>query len=194
MLHRLYAWTMRLAEHRHAPYWLFVVAVAEASVFPIPVEGILLPMMFAQPRKGWWYSTIATAGTIVGGAIGFAIGYLLYDSVGKAILEFYGHTDAYKNFAELYREWGGWIVFAGGFTPIPYKVVSIASGVVHMDFFIFILASLISRGLRFYIQAAILWWFGDAARTFVEKNLVYVTLAAFVLLIAGFAIIEWLWH
>ena len=194
MLHRLYAWTMRLAEHRHAPIWLFVVAVAEASVFPVPVEGILLPMIFAQPRKGWWFSTIATAGTLVGGAIGFAIGYLLYDSVGQAILSFYGHTDAFKEFSELYREWGGWIVFAGGFTPIPYKVVSIASGVVHMDFLVFMVASLISRGLRFYIQAAILWWFGEAAREFVEKNLVYVTLAAFVLLVGGFVMVEWLWH
>ena len=194
MIHRLYARTMRLAEHRHAPAWLFGVAVAEASFFPVPVEAILLPMMFAQPKKGWWYSAIATAGTVVGGALGFAIGALLYKTVGQAILSFYGHGDAFQHFAELYREWGGWIVFAGGFTPIPYKVVSIASGVVHMDIWVFLLASLVSRGLRFYIQAALLWWFGPAIRVFVEKNLIWVTLAAFILLIAGFALIKWLWQ
>ncbi len=194
MIHRIYARTMRLAEHRHARIWLFVVATAEASVFPVPVEGILLPMIFAQPKKGWWYSTIATAGTLIGGAIGFAIGALLYQSVGKIILEFYGHSDAFNHFSELYREYGGWIVFAGGFTPIPYKVVSIASGVVHMDFAVFMLASLVSRGLRFYIQAALLWWFGPPIRVFVEKNLVWVTFAAFLLLIGGFALIKWLWQ
>jgi membrane protein YqaA with SNARE-associated domain len=194
MIHRLYAWTMRLAEHRHAPAWLFGVAVAEASFFPVPIEGILLPMMFAQPKKGWWYAAIATAGTVVGGAVGFAIGALLYQSVGQAILDFYGHGDAFQQFADLYRKWGGWIVFAGGFTPIPYKVISIASGVVQMNIWVFLLVSLVSRGIRFYIQAALLWWFGPAIREFIEKYLVWVSLGAFVLLIAGFAVVKWLWR
>jgi membrane protein YqaA with SNARE-associated domain len=194
MIHRLYAWTIRLAEHRHAPARLFGVAVAEASFYPVPVEGILLPMMFAQPRKGWRYAAIATAGTVVGGGLGFAIGALLYQSVGQAILDFYGHGDAFHQFADLYREWGGWIVFAGGFTPIPYKVISIASGVVHMDIWVFLLVSLVSRGIRFYIQAALLWWFGPAIRDFIEKYLVWVALGAFVLLVGGFAIVKWLWQ
>jgi membrane protein YqaA with SNARE-associated domain len=194
MLQRLYAWTMRLAEHRHAPAWLFGVAAAEASVFPVPVEGILLPMMFAKPKRSWWYSTIATAGTVVGGAIGFGIGVFFYETVGKAILDFYGHADAFKNFAQLYREWGGWIVFAGGFTPIPYKVISIASGVVHMDIWLFLAVSLVSRGMRFYLQALLLWWFGPRIRHFVENNLAWVALGAFALLIIGFMMIEWLWR
>ena len=194
MIHRLYAWTMRLAEHRHAPAWLFGVAVAEASFFPVPVEGILLPMMFARPKRSWWYSTIATAGTVIGGALGFAIGALFYQTVGKAILDFYGQADAFQQFAGLYRDWGGWIVFAGGFTPIPYKVISIASGVVRMDIWVFLIVSLVSRGLRFYIQAALLWWFGPAVRTFVEKNLAWVAFGAFALGVAGFAMIEWLWR
>jgi len=193
MIHRLYAWTMRLAEHRHAPAWLFGVAVAEASVFPVPIEGILLPMMFAQPKRAWWYSTIATAGTIIGGAIGFAIGALFFEAVGKAILDFYGNADAFEQFAELYRHWGGWIVFAGGFTPIPYKVISIASGVVRMDFWLFMIVSLVSRGMRFYIQAALLWWFGPAIRHFVEKNLAWVAFGVFILGVAGFAIVRWVW-
>jgi membrane protein YqaA with SNARE-associated domain len=193
MLQRLYVWTMRLAEHRHAPAWLFGVAVAEASVFPVPVEGILLPMMFAQPKKGWWYSAIATAGTVVGGALGFAIGALFYQTIGKPILEFYGHAQAFDDFAKLYREWGTWIVFAGGFTPIPYKVISIASGVVRMDIWVFLLVSLVSRGIRFYIQAALLWWFGPAIRNFVENNLAWVALIAFVLLVGGLMVIKWLW-
>jgi membrane protein YqaA with SNARE-associated domain len=192
MLHRLYTRTMLLAEHRHAPAWLFGVAVAEASFFPVPVEAILLPMMFAKPKRGWWYSAIATAGTVVGGALGFAIGALLYNTVGQAILDFYGQGDAFQHFSELYRHWGGWIVFAGGFTPIPYKVISIASGVVRMDIWLFLAVSLVSRGMRFYIQAALLWWFGPAIRHFVEKNLVWVAFGAFMLAVIGFALIKWL--
>jgi len=193
MLRRLYDWTLRLAGHRHAAWWLFAVAVAEASFFPIPIEALLLPMMFAAPRRSWRYAAIATVGTVIGGALGYLIGALLYEGVAAPILAFYGYMHSYEAFAALYHEWGAWIVVAGGFTPIPYKVVAIASGAVHLDIWVFLLASLGSRGLRFAIEAALLAWFGPPIRAFVEQRLALVAMVSFVALVGGFAVIKWLW-
>ena len=192
MLQRLYDRTMQLAGHRHAIWWLFALSVAEASFFPIPIEAMLLPMMFAAPRKCWLYAGVVTAGTVIGGLGGYAIGALLYDTVGEPLLAFYGHEDAYKHFSGLYSLWGAWIVFAGGFTPIPFKVVTIASGVVHLDLVTFVIASIVSRGLRFAIEAALLTWFGPPIRSFIEKRLALVATVSFVIGIAGFASVKWL--
>jgi len=192
MLQRLYDRTMKLAAHRHAVWWLFALSAAEASFFPIPIEAMLLPMMFAAPRRAWLYAGVATLGTVIGGVLGYAIGALLYDSVGQPILAFYGHEAAYDDFAALYGEWGAWIVFAGGFTPIPYKVVTIASGVAHLDLVVFIVASVLSRGLRFLIEAALLTWFGPAIRSFIERRLGLVATVTFVVAIAGFVSSKWL--
>jgi membrane protein YqaA with SNARE-associated domain len=192
MLQRLYDRTIRLAGHRHAVWWLFVLSVAEASFFPIPIEAMLLPMMFAAPRRCWFFAGIATAGTVIGGLGGYAIGALLYDTVGEPLLAFYGHQDAYHHFAGLYDEWGAWIVFAGGFTPIPFKVVTIASGVAHLDLVVFVVASVVSRGLRFLIEAALLTWFGPPIRQFIEKRLALVATVSFVVAIAGFVAVKWL--
>ncbi len=192
MLQRLYDRTIQLAGHRHAIWWLFVLSVAEASFFPIPIEAMLLPMMFAAPRKCWLFAGVATAGTVIGGVGGYAIGALLYDTVGEPLLAFYGHEDAYAHFSGLYGEWGAWIVFAGGFTPIPFKVVTIASGVAHLDLVVFIIASIVSRGLRFAIEAALLTWFGPPIRSFIEKRLALVATVSFVVAIAGFVAVKWL--
>lgn len=192
MLRRLYDWTLHLARHRHAVWWLFAVAVAEASFFPVPIEALLLPMMFAQPRRGWWFALVATVGTVIGGVLGWLIGALLYEAVAQPILAVYGYMDAYAEFSELYREWGVWIVFAGGFTPIPYKVVSIASGAVDLDIWVFIVASAVSRGLRFAIEVGLLAFFGPPIRSFVEKRLAMVAMLSFAALVAGFLAIEWL--
>lgn len=192
MLQRLYDRTIQLAGHRHAIWWLFVLSVAEASFFPIPIEAMLLPMMFAAPRKCWLFAGVATAGTVIGGLGGYAIGALLYDTVGEPLLAFYGREDAYAHFAGLYGEWGAWIVFAGGFTPIPFKVVTIASGVAHLDLVVFIIASIVSRGLRFVIEAALLTWFGPPIRSFIEKRLALVATVSFVVAIAGFVAVKWL--
>ncbi len=192
MLQRLYERTMRLAGHRRAVWWLFALAIVEASFFPIPIEAMLLPMMFAAPRRSWLYAGVATAGTVIGGLGGYVIGALLYDAVGAPLLVFYGHEEAYGHFADLYGAWGAWIVFAGGFTPIPFKVVTIASGVVHLDLWVFIVASIVSRGLRFAIEAALLTWFGPPVRQFIEQRLALVATVSFVVAVAGFAAVKWL--
>jgi membrane protein YqaA with SNARE-associated domain len=194
MLRRLYDWTLSLAGHRHAAWWLLVVSTVECSVFPIPVEAMLLPMMFATPRRAWRLAGLATLGSLAGCLIGYAIGALLYDSVGRPILQLYGQQDAFRQFSALYREWGAWIVVAGGFTPIPFKVVTIASGVVHLDLVVFVAASVASRGLRFAIEAALLSFFGPPIRDFVERRLALVAGAGFALAVAGFTALGWLWQ
>jgi membrane protein YqaA with SNARE-associated domain len=194
MLRRLYDWTIRLAGHRHARWWLLVVSTAECSVFPIPIEAMLLPMMFADARRCWRLAGIATLGTLFGALIGYGIGALLYESVGRPILALYGQQDAFAQFSALYREWGAWIVVAGGFTPIPFKVVTIASGVVHLDLVVFVVASVASRGLRFAIEAALLTWFGPPIRDFVERRLALVAGATFAAAVLGFVAVRWLWQ
>ena len=192
MLQRLYHATMRLAAHRHALWWLAALAFVEASFFPIPVEALLLPVMFANPRRAWLAAAVATAGTVAGGVAGYAVGALLYEFAGRPILAFYGYQEAYGEFARLYDAWGAWIVFAGGFTPIPYKVVTIASGAAGLDMMVFVLASAVSRGLRFGIQAVLLACFGPPVRAFIEKRLGLAVTVAFAALVAGFAALSWL--
>ena len=192
MLQRLYDRTVELAGHRHAVWWLLAMSITESSFFPIPVEAMLLPMMFAAPRRAWLYAAVATAGSVVGGIGGYLIGVLLYDTVGQPILAFYGHQDSFDLFAERYEAWGSWIVFAGGFTPIPYKVITIASGAASLDLTVFIVMSALSRGLRFFIEAALLAWFGPPVRMFVEKHLALASAAAFVVVVAGFVSLKWL--
>ena len=188
---RLYTRTMDLAASRHAVWWLLALAVAEASFFPVPVEALLLPMMFATPSRAWILALLATIGTVLGGVTGYAVGLFLHDAVAWPLLELYGYAETYAEYAALYNEWGAWIVFAGGFTPIPYKVVTIASGAMHLDIWVFVAASAVSRGLRFAIEAALLSWFGVPLRGLVERHLTLAGLAMLVALVAGFVAIKW---
>ncbi|MCE2519838.1 MAG: DedA family protein [Alphaproteobacteria bacterium] len=192
MFERLYARTMELAASRHAVWWLLALAVAEASFFPVPVEALLLPMMFATPSRAWFLALLATIGTVVGGVTGYAIGLFLHDTIAWPVLEFYGYAEAYAEYATLYNVWGAWIVFAGGFTPIPYKVVTIASGAMHLDIWVFVAASAASRGLRFAIEAALLSWFAVPVRGLVERHLTLAGLAMLAALVVGFVAIRWI--
>ncbi len=192
MFERLYARTMELAASRHAVWWLLALAVAEASFFPVPVEALLLPMMFATPSRAWFLALLATIGTVVGGVTGYAIGLFLHDAIAWPVLEFYGYAEVYAEYATLYNVWGAWIVFAGGFTPIPYKVVTIASGAMHLDIWVFVAASAVSRGLRFAIEAALLSWFAVPVRGLVERHLTLAGLAMLAALVAGFVAIRWI--
>jgi len=186
MLRRLYDWTMGLAGHRHAERWLAGVSFVESSVFPIPVDALLVPMMLARADRVFRLAFIATIFSVVGGVAGYAIGALLFEQIGEPILKFYGYMDKFETFAELYREWGWWIVVAAGFTPLPYKVVTIASGVAVLDIWVFVIASLLSRGARFFLEGLLLRWFGPPIRTFIEDRLGLVALATVALGLAGF--------
>ena len=192
MLRRLYDWTMHLAGHRRALLALAVISFAESSIFPIPPDVLLIPMILAARQRAWLIATVCTAASVVGGVFGYAIGALLFDTLGQPIVEFYGYLDRYQEFRAGYEEWGAWIVAGAGFTPFPYKVITITSGVMQLDFAVFMLASVVSRGARFFLVAALLWYFGPPIRTFIERYLAQLTLLFFVLLFGGFVALRYL--
>lgn len=192
MIRRLYDWTMTAATHRNAPAALFGVSFAESSFFPIPPDVMLIPMILAQKAKAWLFAAIATLGSVIGGIFGYAIGYFVFETIGIPILNFYGMTDAFQEFAAKYNEWGAWIVFIAGVTPFPYKVITIASGATQLNFVVFMVASILARGLRFFAVAALLYWFGPPIRDFIERWLNLVAIVFVVLLVAGFIAIKYL--
>ncbi len=192
MLKPLYDWTMTLAGHRHALIALAVVAFVESSVFPIPPDVLIIPMVLAARSRAWRIAGVATAASVVGGLAGYAIGALLFDTLGRPLLDFYGYQAQFADFQERYREWGAWIVFGAGLTPFPYKVITITSGVMDLNLAVFTVASVLSRGARFFLVAALLWHFGPPIRRFIEDNLAVLTTVFFVLLVGGFVALRYL--
>ncbi len=192
MLRRLYDWTMGLAAHRHALLALGAVSFVESSVFPIPPDVLIIPMVLAARDRAWMIALVATVTSVAGGLAGYAIGAFLFDTLGQSILAFYGKEDAYAQFQGLYNEWGAWIVAAAGFTPIPYKVFTIASGALSLDPTVFTFASALSRGARFFLLAALLWYFGPPIKGFIDRHLPILATLFFVSLFAGFIAIRYL--
>lgn len=192
MMRRLYDWMMRKASSDRAPEALGVVSFIESSFFPIPPDVMLIPMILARRDKAFWYATIATVTSVLGGMLGYAIGYYLYDTVGLPILKFYGKEGALDGFIQFVHDYGVPAVIIKGMTPIPYKVVTIAAGVGKMDLLAFTGASIIARAMRFYLVAALLYWFGDPIRNFIEKRLTLVTTVFVVVLVGGFVAVKYL--
>ena len=192
MMKRLYDWIMGMAASDRAPAALFGVSFVESSFFPIPPDVMLVPMVIAQRAKAWWYATLATIGSVLGGAFGYAIGFFAFESIGKPILEFYGKADSFGEFTQWFNEWGVWILIAKGWTPFPYKVLTITAGVTHMPFLEFMLASVITRAMRFFLVAGLLYFFGEPIRAFIEKRLTLVTTVFLVLLVGGFVAVRYL--
>jgi membrane protein YqaA with SNARE-associated domain len=192
MLQRLYARTLAIAAGPNALAALLAVSFVESSVFPIPPDILLIPMILARPRQAWRLAALCTLASVVGGMLGYAIGYFLFDAIGRPVLEFYHAMDSYDALKAGFAQWGVWIIIIKGMTPIPYKLITIASGVAHFDFVTFVGASIISRGLRFFLVAALLWWFGDAARRFIERRLTLVTTLFAVALVGGFVVLRYL--
>jgi len=191
MLRRLYDWTMRLAAHAHARWALAAVAFAESSIFPIPPDVLLIPMVLAERARAWLFAAIATSASVLGGLAGYAIGLFLFDAVGKPVLDLYGYGEAFETFAGRYNEYGAWIVFIAGITPFPYKVITIASGVTGLSLPVFIAASVLARGLRFFVVAALLYWFGPPIRAFIERYMGLVAIVFTILLLGGFVLIKY---
>ncbi len=191
MMRKIYDWMMRMAAHGRAGTALFWVSFVESSIFPIPPDVMLIPMVIARRARAWWYATIATAGSVIGGVAGYAIGYFLFDTIGTRVLDFYGYAEKFGTFAELYNTYGAWIVFGAGLTPFPYKVITIASGTTHLNLMVFIVASIVGRAGRFFLVAALLYWFGPPIRDFIEKRFGLVTAVFFVLLVGGFVALKY---
>ncbi|WP_371170959.1 YqaA family protein [Aliiroseovarius sp. 2305UL8-7] len=192
MIRRLYDWTMGLADTRHALWALAVVAFLESSVFPIPPDVLMIPMIIARPSRAFIIASVALAASVLGGAFGYFIGWGLFESVGQPVLEFYGKTGEFAHFTETYNEWGAWAVLIAGVTPFPYKVITILSGATGLNFGVFMIASVIARGLRFFVVAALLWKFGAPIRDFIERRLGLMFVLFCVLLIGGFYVVKFL--
>ncbi|MEX2644145.1 MAG: YqaA family protein [Acetobacterales bacterium] len=191
-LRALYDRVMALAAHPHAGWALFLIAFIESSVFPIPPDVLLIAMVLAARNRAWWLATVCTVGSVLGGLAGYAIGYFLFEGIGEPVLAFYGYADKFAEFQGRYNDWGAWIVFIAGLTPFPYKVITIASGVTGLDLVVFMVASVLSRGLRFFFVAGLLWWFGRPIRDFIERYLGLLTTLFCILLIGGFVILKYL--
>ena len=192
MIHRFYARMIDIAAGPRALWAMLAVSFVESSVFPIPPDILLIPMILARPRQAWRLAALCTLASVAGGLLGYAIGYFLFDAIGRPVLEFYHAMDRYDALRAGFDQWGVWIIILKGMTPIPYKLITIASGVAQFDLMAFIGASIVSRSLRFFLLAALLWWFGDAAREFIERRLMLVTSAFAVLLVGGFVALRYL--
>jgi len=190
MLQRVYDSTMSLAAHRHALWFLVAVAFIESSIFPIPPDVLLIPMVLAAPRRAFLFAAVATVASVAGGYLGYAIGYFAFEAVGERVLAFYHVMDKYEALKASFAEWGAWIIILKGMTPIPYKLVTIASGALKFDLATFTLASLVSRSLRFFLVAALLWRFGEPIRRFIEERLMLVTSVFAAALVGGFVVLR----
>jgi membrane protein YqaA with SNARE-associated domain len=191
MLRRIYDRTLEVAAGPRAIWVLIAVAFAESSFFPLPPDVLLIPMMLAQPRRAWRLAAVCTLASVAGGILGYAIGYFLFDAIGRPLLEMNHAMAGYVAFKAGFDRWGAWIIIVKGLTPIPYKLVTIASGALHFDLVTFILASIVSRSLRFLLVAAVLWRFGEAAREFIERRLMLVTSGFAVALVGGFVVLRY---
>lgn len=192
LLRKIYDWTLKKSSHPKASWFLSIVSFAESSVFPIPPDIILIPMIIANKFKAWFYASICTISSVLGGIVGYMIGYFFYNSLGIIIVEYYSFSDQFSNFETYYNNLGFWIVLGAGFTPFPFKIITIASGVFGLNIIAFILVSFIARGLRFFILAALLRIFGNFINKFIDKYFNILAILFFILLIGGFVIIKYL--
>lgn len=190
MLKRLYDWTMEKAASRNATGWLAGVSFAESSFFPLPPDLLLVPMVLANRKAAWKLATICTVASVVGGIVGYMIGYFLYETIGRWVIDFYHLEAQFATLRQTFVDYGAEILIIKGMTPIPYKLLTITAGVTALDLWVFIGASLISRSMRFFLVAALLYWFGEPIRAFIEKRLTLVTTAFAVALIGGFLVIK----
>jgi membrane protein YqaA with SNARE-associated domain len=190
MLRRLYLRTLALAASPRATWWLAGIAFAEASFFPIPPDALLIPMALARPDRAWRFALICLIASVSGGALGYLIGYAIFDQFARPLIDFYGYGPGFAAFQAMYAKWGLWVILIKGMTPIPYKIVTIASGAAHFDFTVFMVASAVTRGARFFLVAALLRVFGTPVRDFIERRLTLVTSLLAAGIVGGFLVLR----
>lgn len=192
MLKRLYEWTLEKAGHRHAERWLGAISFMESSFFPIPPDIMLIPMCLAKPERAFRYALICTIASVLGALLGYAIGYFLFEALGQPILSFYGLNSEFESFAAQFNDQGWIIVLLAGFTPLPFKVITIAAGATAMPLYVLLFAAVIARSARFFLVAALLWKFGEPMKRIIDKHFGLLTTVAGVLLVGGFIAIRYL--
>ena len=188
----LYNWTLYQSSKKYASWFLAFVSFIESSFFPIPPDIILIPMIIAKRAKAFIYAFICTISSVLGGLFGYLIGYALFNSIGLILVNFYGMTEYIESLKEYYNNYGIWFVLIAGFTPLPFKIITIASGLFQLNLIIFILCSLIARGSRFYLIAGLLYVFGEVIKKFIDKYFNFLTVLFFILLIGGVLVLNYL--
>lgn len=192
MIRRLYNWTLSLAHSPYSIWALACVAFIESSVFPIPPDLLMIPMIIAAPRRAFLIAGVATVASVLGGMLGYGIGMFAFDSIGQPILEALGKTHSMEEFSTRFNDMGFWAVLVAGITPFPYKVITIMSGFTAMPIGTFVVTSILARALRFFIIATLLWKFGEPIRTFIEKRLGLMFTLFCVVLVGGFFLVKYL--
>lgn len=184
MLRKLYDWVFSLARHRHATRSLAVVSFAESSFFPIPPDVMLAPMVLAKPDRAYFYATVCTIASVLGGMLGYAIGYFL-EPVGMAILSALGKSGTFEASKALFQQYGAWVIVVKGATPIPYKLITISAGIFQFNLALFIVLSVVTRAARFFLVAFVLKRWGAPMLKIVERRLALFTVLFIVLLVGG---------
>lgn len=192
MLTRLYNWTMGLAGHPRALWVLAIISFAESSVFPIPPDVLMIPMILARPARAWLIALVALVASVLGGLLGYAIGAFAFEQIGQPILHSLGKADAVAEFNSRFNDFGFWAVLGAGITPFPFKVITIMSGWTGMPLSVFLSTAILARGLRFFLVAGLLWKFGAPIRDFIERRLGFMTTLFFLLLIGGFVLVRFI--
>lgn len=187
-----YDWVLRISGKKHALAALCCVAFIESSFFPIPPYLFLIPLVLAKRQQAFKIAAYATVSSVLGGYLGYVIGMFLYDTIGIWLLNMYNYMDEFNRLRDRYNEWGAWLILASALTPIPYKVMTIASGVTHMDLIQFTFASIGARGFRMFLVAGLLWKFGEPMKVFIEKNLGWLSVVFLAIFIAGFVILKFI--
>ncbi len=185
MLRTLYNKTLAWSGSKAAPRWLAFVSFIESSAFPIPPYVMLIPMCMEKPDKSWRYATIAMVASVLGGFLGYFIGAVLFDTVGKPLLDFYHATESFNRFQALYNEWGGWILIMASITPIPYKIFTIASGLTGLNILTFAGASIINRSFRFFLVAGLIRFYGEPMKVFIDRYFTLLSTLALILLVGA---------
>ena len=192
LLRKVYEWILNRSNHPKAPWFLALISFSESSFFPIPPDVILIPMVIANKMKAFWYAFVCTISSVLGGIVGYCIGSFFYTTVGIIIINYYALQDQFITFDNLYNQYGIWIVLAAGFTPFPFKIITIASGVFHLNLLLFILVSIIGRGMRFYLVATLLKVFGEVIKEYIDRYFNLLSILFFILLIGSFVFIQYL--
>ncbi len=188
----LYDWTLRQSSKKLAPWFLAFISFVESSFFPIPPDIILIPMIIAKRTKAFIYASICTISSVIGGLFGYLIGFIFFNSIGIILVNVYGMSEYIENLKEYYNNYGVWFVLVAGFTPVPFKIITIASGLFQLNLFIFILCSFVARGLRFYLISGLLYLYGEAIKYFIEKYFNYLTIIFFIVFLGGILFLKYL--
>jgi len=193
LFRKLYDWTLEKSKDPKAPWFLAVISFSESSFFPIPPDIILIPMVIAKRAKAWFFAFICTISSVLGGVAGYFIGYFFYLTIGEFIIELYSYQNEYSDFKSKYEgEIWLWFVFFAGLTPFPFKIITIASGALKINMISFIAIALVSRGLRFYLVATLLKFFGNYIKEYIDKYFNLFTFVFFILLIGGFIFFKYI--